>query len=132
MKVLVDSDALYAMFLSGDLSHESAVTTMRNLIDKQAGLYVSNLVLQEVSTLLSYRHGQDLALKFIDSFQKGGFEKVFLDERLTHLTWLLFKKQNKKGTSFIDCSNVILCRELGFESIFSFDKFYSKNKIKTA
>lgn len=131
MRVLVDSDALYAMFLPKDPSHGSAAAMMRTLVDRHDDLFVSNLVLQEVVTLLSYRCNQELAVKFVGNFEKGGFDKVFLDERLTYLTWRLFEKQTKKRTSFIGCSNVVLYKEQGFDAIFSFDKFYVKNKVKT-
>ena len=130
MKVLIDSDALYAMFLAEDSSHKAAAAAMRVFVDRHDDLYVSNLVLQEVATVLSYRFGQKIANEFIFSFEKTGFVKLFVDEGLTHQSWQLFKKQTKKGTSFVDCSNLVICREMKFEAIFSFDKFYPRNKIK--
>ncbi len=129
MKVLVDSDALYALYLEADLMHGKAVGLFRDLVDRKAVLYVSNVVLQEVATLLSYRCGQEMARNFLKDFVRGGFKNVFLDEELTRSSWTLFQKQTKKGTSFVDCSNVVLYREFNFEAIFSFDKFYSRNKI---
>jgi len=129
MRVLVDADALYALFLSSDPSHEAAIAVMRTLVKEDASLYISNLVVLEVATLLSYHYDQKLAIQFLDNVEKGGFSKIFIDETLTRQTWALFRKQTRKRTSFVDCSNVVAYEEMKCGAIFSFDKFYKKFKL---
>lgn len=130
MKVLLDTDALLAGYLENDASHQKAVKIMKFLDSERAELYVSNLVLLETATILSHRLNQKMATSFLADFDNGGFKTIFVDEVLTLLSWRIFKKQTKKGTSFVDCSNLILFGETRFDAIFSFDKFYKRNKLK--
>jgi predicted nucleic acid-binding protein len=130
MKILLDSDALLGLYLEKDAHHLQATKIFKEFSQKRAKFYVSNLVLQESTTLLSYRYGQKMAQNFLSDFRKSGFATIFIDEVITQATWKLFRKQVKKGTSFIDCSNVVLYRELNFDSLFSFDRFYRRFDLK--
>jgi hypothetical protein len=52
-------------------------------------------------------------------------------DKLETKAWYIFKQQTKKGTSFIDCANIAIYKHFKMDAIFSFDKIYKRNKIKT-
>lgn len=126
MKILMDSDALFALYVVTDQHHQQAKQIFQKLLKQKAELITTNLVLQEAATVLSYKAGQRQACDFLQRFAKINIRPIFIREKLTAQAWKLFKKQKKKGTSFIDCANIVLCQEMKIPAIFSFDKFYFK------
>lgn len=129
MKILLDSDALYAFYVEDDASHARAMLKLTQYLKSGEELFLSNLVLQEVTTVFSKRLGQKVALGFLEAINKTKLTHVFVNKELTAKTWAYFKKQMKKGTSFVDCSNVVICRKFGFDKIFSFDRFYQQTEF---
>ena len=129
MKVLIDADALFALYVNSDLLHQNAKDIFAQLLQSKAELYVTNLVIQEVGTIISYRLGQKSAKDFLNRIGRINVESIFVNKALTVRAWQIFKKQAKRGTSFIDCANLTIAQELKMDKIFSFDKFYSNLKI---
>jgi len=127
MKVIVDSDALFAVYNSRDGLHLKAKGILKRLKNKEAVLMATNLVFQESTTLVSHRLSQVKAKDFISRLRKSNLKEVFVTPLLTHKVWQVFDEQNKKGTSFVDCANLVALKEFKADSIFSFDKFYSKD-----
>ena len=68
--------------------------------------------------------GQKQAKDFLNRFNKIGVKQIFVGQKLTAKTWEIFKRQKKRGTSFVDCANVAVCKEMGINKIFSFDQIY--------
>lgn len=130
MKVLIDSDALFALYVANDLHHQTAKEILHRFLKEKAELFVTNLVLQETATVISYRLGQKQALDFLKRFSQVNIKQVFVNKNLIAKSWLVFKKQTKKGTSFIDCANIVVTRELKVDKIFSFDRFYQQTGAK--
>ncbi len=126
MKVLVDSDALFAIYFARDALHDKASFKLRELVGNKDELVVTNLVLQEIVTIISSRLGQSQALEFLIDTEKTDLRVIFVDEPMTEEIWNLFRRQTKKGTSFVDCANVMVCKSLKLDKIFSFDKFYKR------
>lgn len=130
MKILLDSDALFALYVASDLHHSKAKEIFEKLLAEKAETLVTNLVLQETATIISYRFGQRQSIDFLESFGKAGIRQIFIGENLTVKTWKIFKSQLKKGTSFIDCANVAIYQEKSVDLIMSFDKFYQRKGLK--
>ena len=124
MRVLVDSDALFAAFSALDPNYERAVSTFRLLRLEGVKFLVLKLVLFEVVTVISHRLGQQKAVEFVDKMGSINLEQIDFESKLEKLSWILFCRQTKKGTSFIDCANVVAVKELKLDGILSFDKFY--------
>lgn len=94
--------------------------------DSNFQLYVSHLVLQETGTVLNHRVGPAAVQLFRENFPELEALEIRLDESLEEKSWKLFVDQTKKGCSFVDCSNIILCKEFLLDKIISFDSFYPK------
>jgi predicted nucleic acid-binding protein len=81
---------------------------------------------------LSHKSGQDAAQKFLATIEKIKLPIIHINELLQRETLDFFKKQEKKGTSVVDCSNVVVMRRFQIPTILSFDGFYTKQSdIKT-
>lgn len=130
VKVLLDSDALIALHSVSDAHHLKAKKIFKKYLEMETELLVTSLVLQESATVVSYKFGQKQAVDFLESFSKAGIRQIFVGEKMTAKAWDIFKRQEKKGTSFIDCANVAIYQETGAEEIMSFDKFYQRKGLK--
>ena len=87
---------------------------------------ITNLLLQEVATVLSMRKGMALANKFLKDYRDIIDEVIFIDENLERQAWQIFGIQEKKGTSFVDCANLAVIEKYKLGGILTFDKFYPK------
>lgn len=124
MKVLFDSDALFAIYVSSDANHKKAISKLIEIEEQSARFYVTSLVLQETATVLSYKVNQKVAKDFLDSYQHIDPITIRLSIENEQNAWNIFKQQTKKGSSFIDCANIAIYQEFELDKIFTFDKFY--------
>lgn len=130
MKILVDSDFLVALSRSVDSNHKKALKLLEKIELEKPEVYISNLVKFESATVISHRDGMDAVRKFVlsvDSFCKN---QIFVEEKVEEKIWKHFLAENKKKTSFIDCSNVVLVNEYKFDKILAFDEFYKDLRFK--
>lgn len=128
-KALVDANVLVAVYREDDKLHGEAVDLVSRLKEKSWVFVVTNLVLQEIATVLSMRVGMKLARKFLIDYGNMVEEKVFLDEELERQSWRIFEKQEKKGTSFVDCANLAVIEKYKLDGILTFDEFYQKKLV---
>ena len=119
MRILADSDFLIAIFRENDALHTQALRLLKKIQKNKAELYISNWVRAEAVTVISFRLGMTEARLFADNLQEG-VGALFVDEVTFHQSWGLFLSQNKKGSSFVDCSNLILLEKFNFDGIASF------------
>ena len=130
MKLLVDTDCLFAAYVKHDPNHTAAVALLKE--HKQSGdeLHITNLVLQEVATVFSYKIGQKESLEFLDDIATLGLIRITIDEDLDAASWKIFKNQTKNKTSFVDCANLTVIEKYKLDGILSFDRFYGDKLIK--
>lgn len=126
MKILLDSDALFALYVAKDTHHQNAKRIFQRLLTAHTELWTTNLVVQETATVISFRLGQREAKKFITRLKKIDIRQASVNQKLTARSWEIFRKQKKKGTSFVDSANVAMAKEMGIKNIFSFDKIYNR------
>ena len=125
MKILVDSDFLVALYKKDDANHKKAIENFKE-IEKDV-LVATNLVFQESVTVISHRMGMNDARAFHSSIRKLLAQEVRINEDVERKSWNLFLKQAKKGTSFVDCANVVVYKEYKLDKMAAFDGFYKKH-----
>lgn len=130
MKILIDSDALFALYVASDIHHQKALEILQKLLVQNVELLTTSVVVQETATVISFRLGQTQAKDFLIRLNKIDIKQLFLGEKLAARAWRVFNDQNKKGTSFVDCANVAFCREMGISRVFSFDKIYRRFNLQ--
>lgn len=126
-KIVLDSNVLVALIKSDDSTHAKAKEIMTRLHNEGNVFVVLNLVVQETATVISMKMGQKEAREFYEKRNSVIDQEIFLDNELEAQAWRIFVKQNKKGTSFIDCANLALMEKCKLDGILSFDKFYPKD-----
>lgn len=124
MKILVDSDALFALFVAHDPHHTKAKQLFHTVSTRGAQFYTLNIVIQETATVLSHKIGQAVSLTFLKELSNLELDIIPLDDTLEQKSWEIFKKQTKKGTSFVDCANIATVEHFKMNGILSFDTFY--------
>lgn len=126
MKLVVDSDFWYGLFVEGDAHHKECKKIFQKIIVKKTTLYCLRLVVYETATVLSRRIDQKTSLLFLKKFRFLPVTIVDIDEELEKMAWKIFEQQTKKGTSFIDCANLAAREKYHFDGILSFDRFYPR------
>jgi predicted nucleic acid-binding protein len=81
--------------------------------------------------VLSYRSGQSLARALLDSVERSQVPTIHITEELQSEAVALFRQQEGRGTSMVDCANVAVARRFAIPRIFSFDKFYKRLGLPT-
>lgn len=122
--ILLDTDFVFSYFDSNQSTHLQALEIIKKL-DPNQTFAISNLVKQELVTVVSYKIDKRSAIKVMDNLKYFEAEEIFITETDTAIIWdnLL---NNKKLVSFVDISNLYLSKKLGAK-IASFDQFYPKN-----
>jgi predicted nucleic acid-binding protein len=123
--VLVDTDAFVGRFYPQDAHHTRCQTMFAELRAGRKRLVTTSLVVLETATVLSYRTNQAAAGRFLEGFVRAGkIDVIHVSQELQEEAIDLFLQQTKKGTSVVDCSNVVVMRRYHIPTIFSFDRFY--------
>lgn len=125
----MDADAVVALIKRDDANHKKATNLAKQAHENGAEFFISQYTVAEVCTVLSNKVSHQAAVEFL----AGLYEKNITIIRATEVGFLeaekVFVEQKKKGTSYFDCLNVALFRQLGFDQIFSFDGMYAKNGL---
>lgn len=125
-QVLVDSDAFVGRFYPRDLHHQRSLALFDELHAQQRYVVTTNMVIDEVATVLSHRQGQDLARKFLTVVEELQFPTIHIDKALRQEALAIFKAQQQRGMSVTDCANVAVMQRFTISEIFAFDAVYSK------
>ncbi len=130
MKILIDSDFLFGLFVAHDPHHTIAVTQFGECRKNKAQLFVLTLVIQETATVVSHKVDQAASVDFVRRMRAiANINRIVFDENLEDGAWRIFEAQTKKGTSFVDCANMAALRHYHLDKIFSFDRFYPKELL---
>ena len=124
---LVDSDAFIGRFFPNDAHYHECTKKFAQLESGAAQLVTTNLVILEVATVLSHKDSQEAARKFLQVIKQSQLPVIHLDEKLFAKSLELFAIQTKKGTSVVDCANVVVMERYKIGKIFSFDEVYPKS-----
>ena len=127
-KLLIDANVLIALFRPDDALTERSNTLVNKLKQKGCQFYALNLVIQESATVISMRKGMDMVRIFRKKYKEVIDVEIDLDHDLEDLSWKIFLKQIKKGSSFVDCANLAAIEKYKLDGIVSFDKFYPLDK----
>ena len=120
-KVFVDTSAFYALVSETDQEHATARSIRDALKNEPAGLLTTNYVFLETVSLLQRRHGMDAAKRFGD-FVVEEVDMVWITESQHRGAWDYWKQRGIRGLSLVDCSCIVVMRELGVRQVFGFDE----------
>lgn len=122
---ILDSSVWVALYLDFDSNHQKAKTIFSKI---KGNLVITNLILEEVATVLTYKHSREQSDNFIN-FVISSSDVDFIDYEFDSL--LNFHLKHKHKISLTDSSLLFISNKLKVELI-SFDKqLVSLSKTKT-
>jgi predicted nucleic acid-binding protein len=125
-RALVDANVVVGLYRLDDSLHIKAVKLVTDLRSNGWELVITNLLKQEIATVLSFRVGMSLAKKFLKDYLDLIDTEIVVDEDVEKNAWKIFENQNKRGTSFVDCANMAVVEKYKLNGIVTFDEFYPK------
>lgn len=125
-RILVDSDAFVGQYFEKDAHNKESTKLFDKLEKKETILLTTSMVVAETATVLSHRNGQGLARLYLEDIEASAFPVLHVGDKLHQQAIDIFKAQTARGTSMTDCANLAVIKRLKISTIFSFDKFYSK------
>ena len=124
MKIFVDSSFLIALVNENDSLHEKSLEYI-DLIERN-GCYISNLVINEVITVIGNKIDLKTAISAFDLINDI-FHVIneYEIKDFNSTTMLIYEKHNTK-LSFTDCSIIVDMHYHKIENLLSFDKEFKK------
>lgn len=115
MAYIVDSSVWIALFLDFDAQHKKAARFFDGL---RGTLYVSYCVINEVATILAYKHSKQQANNFL-TYVESNRDIVLINDDLQEE--ILYYKSLLHKISFTDAALLFLSRKMNAE-LATFDK----------
>lgn len=124
---LIDSNVWIGLYKTNDTLHERAVEQMKTIEQAPCRLFISNFIIQEVFTLLTYHANREKALEFFHEMNKSKhiFILDFNKSLLNEMVHFMENTKMPKKISFTDVSILFMSRLFG-ASIITFDKELEK------
>ena len=112
-KVFIDSSGLYALADRRDSHHAQAKERVSKLIESDAGLVLSDYIVDEACTLAKVRAGSDAALRLLDIVERSrAIDLVFIGVEQFQGAKAFFRRHADHGYSFTDCTSFVVMNEL--------------------
>ena len=117
--VLLDTSAIYALFIPSDTFHQRAIAAYEGLADREPELRVTSYTLVETFALLHRRHGFEV-LSRLSEWQRSTLEIYWIGQAVHDEAWRQLAANQGRGLSFVDWSTVVASRRLRAH-VFTFD-----------
>ncbi len=128
-KIFVDTSALFALLATEDLQNKAAASVWKEIVERQDYLVTNNYVLVESIALTQSR----LGLEFVHHLQSiiVPFLSVeWIDEEFHQSILEDVLKANHRNVSLVDYSTFNTMRQLGIQTIFTFDGHFHNQGFK--
>ncbi|MBI4146678.1 type II toxin-antitoxin system VapC family toxin [Candidatus Woesearchaeota archaeon] len=124
--ILLDTNLLIAAWNPDDSCHEQALRILvRIRQDVYGPAFITDYVFDEALNVAARYASREDACALGQALLKS-YHVAKITETIFDVSWSLFKRA--KGLSFTDCTNVIVCQELGISAMATFDKQFKKIK----
>ncbi len=136
MKILIDTGAFIALFVSSERNHSKVSKKYKDYRKQRAQLFTSYYILDELFTRLMYDFGKSVTQKAIEILNKS-IEREEL--KLLDIDEVIFKKAqetlikfSEHKISLTDATSYILYKDLALDEIFTLDSDFKKIRVNTA
>lgn len=130
--IFVDTGPLLARYLRNDQHHAEATGLWRNLLESNAQLLTTNLVVAEFLTLLARRSSARFAAERGRTLYESAVWTVVrpgLQEDTAALG--LLERYGPTGVGFVDCVSFAVMSARGIGEAFTFDRHYVEAGFET-
>lgn len=128
--IFIDTDVVIALAVADDSNYSRSKKLQKIIDESKLKVFTSNFVIGEIITVLSQRIGVEFASKIGKHMMDGGITIINVSRDQMKKALKKFSEQTSKNSRFTDMINMVLMDELKIDTIFSFDKHYSKNGYK--
>lgn len=120
--VFVDANFFVALANVNDPLYSKAIEIAQDLGNPSVIKIISNYIFLEITTVLSLRVGREAAINSGTKILNDKSIKVInVDDFMHNKSWEVFKNEERKNLSFVDCSIIALMSYFGFTNLLSFD-----------
>lgn len=124
MKVFVDTSAFCALTIPKDQYNLAAKVIYKRIQERNAIIYSSDYVMDEVYTLLKTRSSHATSVKFMDQVDKSGVIILHITEDIEAYAKTIFRQFKDKKLSFTDCTSFALINQFDIDAVFAFDEHF--------
>jgi len=132
-EIVVDSDAIFALFNPNDPLNKKATRTFRQLLDQGYQLiYPTSVIFEVVSLFQRVLPTPTVTTKLIEMIKNDQLLVHVIDTEILKKSAALFNPAGSKKNTLIDCSVVTVAKKIKAEGVFAYDNFYTKHGLKLA
>lgn len=131
--VVVDSDAIFAVYNPNDPLNIKATKTFHQLIEQGYQLiYPTSVVFEVVSLFQRVLPTPTVTTKLVELIKKDQLLIYVIDTEILKESADLFDPAGSKKNTLIDCSVVVAAKKITADGVFAYDEFYIKQGLKLA
>ncbi len=125
--VFLDASGLIAVANTDDQWHDQAEAVWRDLLDQNASMTTTSLVLFELGDGLARIDLRPLAIELYDRLRRSPrVQIVFVSSEQAAAAWELFRDRPDKTWGVTDCVSFVVMNQLGIEGAFSLDRHFEQ------
>ena len=129
--IVVDSDAIFALYNPNDPLNKKATQAFRELIILGYQLIYPTSVLFEVISLFQrVLPTPTVTRKLTEMIKDDQILTYVVDVDILKESAKLFDPAGSKKNTLIDCSVVVVTRKIKADGVFAYDSFYAKQGLK--
>lgn len=131
--VVVDSDSIFAIYNPNDPLNRKAIKTFQQLIAKNYQLiYPTSVIFEVISLFQRVLPTPTVTKKLIEMIKNDALLIHVVDIDILKESTALFDPTGSKKNTLIDCSVVIVAKNIKADGVFAYDEFYTKQGLKLA
>lgn len=131
--VVVDSDAIFALYNPNDPLNKKVSKTFQELITQGYQLFYPTSVIFEVISLFQrVLPTPTVTTRLIDMIKNDQTLISIIDAEILKESATLFNPAGSKKNTLIDCSVVVVAKKIKADGVFGYDEFYATQGLKLA
>lgn len=131
--VVVDSDAIFAIYNPNDPLNTKATNTFQELVNLGYQLiYPTSVIFEVISLFQRVLPTPTVTTKLIDMIKNDQILIHIVDTEILRESAELFDPAGSKKNTLIDCSVVVVTKKINADGVFAYDGFYTKQGLKLA
>lgn len=131
--IIVDSDAIFAIYNPNDPLNDKAIKIFRHLVSEDYKLiYPTSVIFEVISLFQRVLPSPKITSELVQMIQNEQITTQTIDSEILKLSAKLFDPAGSKKNTLIDCSVAIIAKKLKATAVFTFDNFYKKQGLKLA
>jgi uncharacterized protein len=123
MNIFIDTAAFLAVLNANDQFHPPAKNNWDEMLSLDSALFSSNYVILETTALLQHRFGVE-AVRLFESDILPIIEISWVEETVHKQGMSALLAANRRDLSLVDCTSFEIMRQIGLETVFTFDPHF--------